>query len=375
MPPFFNMFKKIHGQEKAIELLERAITSNRVAQAYLFSGPKGVGKFTTALYFGMALNCLNEVKRRPCGECASCHKFLHFNHLDFLYLFPTPNMDFNEDGSFGNNKFIKEYEEFIENKKNSPWKEFFFSVNSEIRRDAIKVVQYKMSMANHEARYRICIIEDADMMNNNTANAFLKTLEEPPDNTVIILTTTQPERLLPTIISRCQQIKFNPIRRNVIQEYLQKEFGATHNIASSVAKLVNGNLELAINLLENSDSEARDFAWKLVTCCATKDDLAFLHIVNEFRAGRSPKFIVEFISNVSILLNDVIMLRNHPTEIVMPANIELYKLYYKQNQYIDEPLIDYIPILESMSISARGKVNPQLIVSEIYNRICGKLEK
>ncbi len=367
------MFKKIHGQDKAIELLERAITSHRVAQAYLFSGPKGVGKFTTALYFGMALNCLNEQKRRPCGECASCRKFLHYNHLDFLYLFPTPNMDFKEDGSFGNNKFIKEYEAFIDNKKRSPWQEFFFSVNSEIRRDAIRVVQYKMSMANNEAKYRICIIEDADLMNNNTANAFLKTLEEPPDNTVIILTTTQPERLLPTITSRCQQIKFNPVRRQIIQEHLMKEFGADPTIASSVAKLVNGNLELAINLLENSDSDARDFALKLVKCCANADDVEFLHIVNEFKTGRNPKFLVEFISNLSILLNDVVMLRNHPEEIVMPDSVETYKAFYKQNSMIDEALIDYIPELESMSKSARGKVNPQLIVTEIYYRICQKL--
>jgi DNA polymerase-3 subunit delta' len=367
------MFKKIKGQDRVIEMLEKAIEGRRVAQAYLFSGPKGVGKFTTALYFAMALNCRNEKKRRPCGECASCKKFLHFNHLDFSYLFPIPNMELKDDGTVGNPKFLKEYEAYLTNKKETPWKEFFFTTNSEIRRDSIRVLQNRLGMGTHEAIYRVCILEDADSMNNNTANAFLKTLEEPPANTVIILTTTQPERLLPTILSRCQEIHFHPINKSIIQEILQTEFMADANLASSLAKLVNGNLELAISLLDKSDSEARELAFKIVELIGLEKEEEFLNLLGTFKTGRNSAFMVELIANLSLLLSDVIMLKNHPEEVVIPANEEIYQKYYMINPSADDILIDVVPQLESMNQQARGKVNPQLIVIEIYNRITRRL--
>jgi DNA polymerase III gamma/tau subunit len=282
-------------------------------------------------------------------------------------------MDLKDDGSVGNQKFLGEYEDYLKNKKETPWNDFFFSTNSEIRRDSIRVLQNKLSMANHEAVYRVCIIEDADQMNNNTANAFLKTLEEPPENTIIILTSTQPERLLPTILSRCQQISFHPIKKETIQTILREEFMAEPTLASSLAKLVNGNLELAISLIDKSDSEARELAKRLVEIIASKDEIGFLMLVNEFKTGRNPAFMVEFISNLSILLSDVIMLKNHPIEVVIPSNVEIYQKMYYLNPFTDDVLIEFLPELESLNQQARGKVSPQLIIMEIYIRITNRL--
>ena len=84
------MFSKIKGQDKAISILQRAIENDKIANSYLFYGPDGVGKFTTALYFGMALNCHAILENRPCGLCPSCLKFLAYSHLDMVYVFPFP---------------------------------------------------------------------------------------------------------------------------------------------------------------------------------------------------------------------------------------------------------------------------------------------
>jgi len=89
------MFRNIKGQAGALKILKLALENNRVAQAYLFHGSDGVGKFTTALYFGMALNCLSKSEFRPCGVCASCRKFMALDHPDLIYLFPTPNLGLN----------------------------------------------------------------------------------------------------------------------------------------------------------------------------------------------------------------------------------------------------------------------------------------
>ena len=107
------MFRNIKGQAGALKILKLALENNRVAQAYLFHGSDGVGKFTTALYFGMALNCLSKSEFRPCGVCASCRKFMALDHPDLIYLFPTPNLGLNLDGEITKSEFIPEYAGYI----------------------------------------------------------------------------------------------------------------------------------------------------------------------------------------------------------------------------------------------------------------------
>ena len=92
------MFSKIKGQDKAISILKRAIVNDKIANSYLFFGPDGVGKFTTALYFGMALNCHSTLEKRPCGLCPSCRKFLSYSHPDMIYVFPTSKLDISLEG-------------------------------------------------------------------------------------------------------------------------------------------------------------------------------------------------------------------------------------------------------------------------------------
>ncbi|MCD4651742.1 MAG: DNA polymerase III subunit delta', partial [Candidatus Cloacimonetes bacterium] len=96
------LFSKIRGQQKAIKILEHALETGKCAQSYLFYGPAGTGKFTTALYFGMALNCLDESEARPCGVCLSCRKLINFSHPDFIFVFPSPNLEMTPEGDVKN---------------------------------------------------------------------------------------------------------------------------------------------------------------------------------------------------------------------------------------------------------------------------------
>ncbi|MFC1898409.1 DNA polymerase III subunit delta', partial [Candidatus Cloacimonadota bacterium] len=110
------MFKNILGQEKAISILTRAIENDKIANSYLFFGPDGVGKYTSALYFGMAINCHSKQKEMPCGICPSCKKFLSYTHPDSVYIFPSPKLDISVDGEIKSNKMLTEYEAYLENK-------------------------------------------------------------------------------------------------------------------------------------------------------------------------------------------------------------------------------------------------------------------
>jgi len=273
------LFDQIKGQNKAVELLMNSIKHNRIAQAYLFYGPEGVGKFTTALYFGMALNCLAAKNKAPCGICSSCHKFLEFSHSDFIYIFPTPAMQSQENGEL-DTKSVNLYLQYIENRKTQPWEQVFFEKNTEIRMIDIKRLQKHLELNQREGKFRICIIENADEMNQNSANAFLKTLEEPLDNTVIILTTINKQALYPTIVSRCQPVFFKPLSDKDIEEILIENHLATKQHARSCAKMAKGNFELAMRYLQDTENPARAIMLKIIDAVLNNDDLVLIeHIL------------------------------------------------------------------------------------------------
>ena len=266
------MFRQIVGQDHAIEIMKIAIANDRVAQAYLFHGNDGVGKFLSALYFGMALNCFSAGEYRPCGVCTSCRKFLNLDHPDFIYVFPTPTMKLTASGEIKDAQAFREYESYIDNKKNTPWKDYFFSSAVEIRKESIMMLQKRLELSISEANYRICIIEDADKMNINTANAFLKTLEEPPANTVIIMITERHNVLLPTIISRCQAIYFNPLSRKDTEHILRDRFDAESVKARTASLMANGNLKTAIRIVEDRSSPNRQMAVQMLEFASAKQE-------------------------------------------------------------------------------------------------------
>ncbi len=166
------------GQETVIQLIQKMVLSDRVGGSYLFTGPKGVGKTMTARFFAMAVNCLSTASR-PCGRCEACVKILKNIHPDFLTLSPEP-------------------------KKQT------------ISIEQIRLIQETLVFAPYEGKRRVVIIEPADRLGPEAANALLLTLEAPPAHTIFILVTATPYALLNTIRSRCQVIRFAPLSQKAL---------------------------------------------------------------------------------------------------------------------------------------------------------------
>jgi DNA polymerase-3 subunit delta' len=166
------VFSKIIGQPKAVKLLSRALAGNRLAHGYLFTGPAGVGKTTTALALAAGLFCEAPEKERPCGHCSGCLKFSSGNHPDFLTIRP--------DGAA-------------------------------IKIDQVRGLKKGLSFAPFEAGMRVVLIEDVQTMRREAGNSLLKILEEPPPDNLQLLIASESEPILPTIISRCQVIPFAPL--------------------------------------------------------------------------------------------------------------------------------------------------------------------
>ncbi|MDD4686762.1 MAG: DNA polymerase III subunit delta' [Candidatus Cloacimonetes bacterium] len=356
------MFRKIKGQKQVLYLLQNAIEQQRIAQAYLFHGGDGVGKFMTALYFGMALNCLSSSEYRPCGVCSSCHKFLSFEHPDFLYLFPTVNLKLSSEGEIKDADALKQYEAYIKNKKESPWLDYYFSGSTEIRKESISVLIKRLEYSIHEAQYRVVIIENADMMNTQTANAFLKTLEEPPDNTVILLITEKLPQIMPTIMSRCQPVYFKPLAQNVMQEILFESFQVDTIIAKSAARISGGNLKTAIRIAQNSVNSIRDKAFNFIRMASHKQ--SYEYYLQVMKHKESSDALRDLLAYLGIIANDLAVIHFAPSEITNLDQSEL--LFEIAHDTLPDRIPDYLLTLDNLSRKLDGNVNPTLIQLNLF---------
>lgn len=366
------MFKKIIGQDKVVEVLKNALHQNKVANSYLFYGPEGVGKFTTALYLGMAVNCHSVIEKRPCGICPSCQKFLSFSHPDFIYIFPFPKesgkSDISVEGEIKSEKILQEYEEYIENKVKTPWKEYFFSKNIGIRIASIRMLEHRIHLSPNEGNYKVCLIEHADTMTTQAANAFLKTLEEPPEDTIIILTTSRQNSLLPTIISRCQQLPFYPIPKSKIEKALLDSEAIEIFKAKMLARISNGNMEKALRLMEDDKIEIREQTLQFLRFVIDNDDLKFLELSNQFRTSTNLTKLQDMISQLIIWLSDIAYFKHQQSEITNLDKTEILETLYERNPEVEDYAPNLINFMEDMLQRLSGHVNPQLVIIEIYNR-------
>jgi DNA polymerase III subunit delta' len=206
------LFADIIGQEMAVALLARALEQG-ASHAYLFSGPPGVGKTEAALAFAAGLAC----PEGGCGACATCRRVQEGLHPDIEIISPEGNF---------------------------------------IRKEEISEINLHAAYRPYEARAKVYIFLEADSFNIEAANAFLKTLEEPPGHVHFILVTDRPERLLPTIASRCQSVAFSSVSVPVMAADLSGRFGLRPQEAALLARLAGGNLSYARELAA-SDSARR----------------------------------------------------------------------------------------------------------------------
>jgi DNA polymerase III subunit delta' len=186
-------FDDIIGQEKALLRLKGYVDSQMVDGAYVFAGPAGVGKALAALAFAKALNC-DTAGAYGCGQCVPCRKIDNGAHPDIHII---------DSGDEENNAVLQPGEG-----------------SSQIKIAAIRALQEDINYRPYEGRKKVFIINNAQQLNLESANAFLKTLEEPPRDSVIILVTDRPALLLPTVLSRCRIVKFYPMQRSVLKKTL-----------------------------------------------------------------------------------------------------------------------------------------------------------
>ena len=208
-------FDEVVGQKHIVKTLQNAVEKNRIAHAYLFCGPRGTGKTSIAKIFARTLNCTGE--KKPCMECENCRLSLAGTHPDIIEI------------DAASNNGVDEVRNLID----------------------------RVGYAPLEGKYKVYIIDEVHMMTSGAFNALLKTIEEPPEHVIFIFATTEPHKVLPTILSRCQRYDFSKVSHQDILDRLkwvceQENITAEESALSLIADLADGGMRDALSILDQT---------------------------------------------------------------------------------------------------------------------------
>ncbi len=254
-------FTELVGQEAIATTLTNAITTNKIAPAYLFTGSRGTGKTSSARILAKSLNCLNsnQPTAEPCGKCDVCQGITNGYSLDVIEIDAASNTG------------VDNIRELIE----------------------------KAQFAPVQCRYKVYVIDECHMLSTAAFNALLKTLEEPPKHVVFVLATTDPQRVLPTIISRCQRFDFRRIQVDAMVKHLsaialKENIQITSDAVTLIAQISQGGLRDAESLLDQlgllAGEITPDRVWDLVGSVSEQDLLGLMSAI----ATNNPESVLDY---------------------------------------------------------------------------------
>ncbi|HEY2847897.1 MAG TPA: DNA polymerase III subunit delta', partial [Pyrinomonadaceae bacterium] len=280
------MFSNLVGNTQAKHTLLRLITSGRLPNSLLFVGPGGVGKRQFALEAARTVLCRKKEAGEACGICSICTHIAEF-------VIPEPSDSTKDQFKhvfFGGSRDVGVV---------VPFRNFILV-------DASRDLEREVNFRPSDGVARFFIVDDADRMNENAANALLKTLEEPPPTSYIFLITSRPDSLLPTIRSRCQTLRFAPVGTQEIEDYLIHERALQHHEAALAARLARGSIGRAVHLNIEQFRTQRQRMFDVVRhAISTGDRAALLKISEELNDAKNKDAFPQNIDILESLIHDV----------------------------------------------------------------------
>lgn len=318
-------FEEVVGQRQIVKTLTNAIARNRIAHAYLFSGPRGTGKTSIAKIFARTLNCTGDHK--PCGVCENCKAALSGSHPDIIEIDAASNNGVDE------------------------------------VRNIIDRISYSPMLG----KYKVYIIDEVHMMTSGAFNALLKTIEEPPEDVIFIFATTEPNKVLPTILSRCQRFDFSKVSDPDIVYRLKQiceaeKIDADEESLSLIASLADGGMRDSLSILDQCSAFAGDdkitpLLIREIYGVVTSEDIGKIFadltpekaddaVASLMQINSQGMDLKRFTADLISLLKDSLLLDYSPqTELIAPARKQVLSQYFQpssssQRRYLLKTLMD-----------------------------------
>lgn len=345
-------FYDIVGQEHITTTVKNQILNNRIAHAYLFCGTRGTGKTTTAKVFAKALNCLDLKDGEPCNKCDMCRKINEGLAIDVTEL------------DAASNNGIDKIRDIIDDVKYPP----------------------------QEAKHKVYIMDEVHMLSIGAVNAFLKTLEEPPNNVIFILATTDPQKLPITILSRCQRFDFKRINNNEITERLRKIVNEQNALADDkslnlIARVSDGAMRDALSILDQAISMGNgavqydvlvsmlglvtnDNLFNLTNSVTQRNIEKSISIIDEVvYAGKD---IYLFIKDLIAHYRNILMAKvtNNPEEVLDMSEENISLIKEQASKIRAEEVMRYIRILQETESNAKISKQARLYLELAIIKMC-----
>jgi DNA polymerase-3 subunit delta' len=280
-------FVSIPGLTDVKKLLIDAAKSNHTAHAQLFVGAEGALNLPLALAYATYLHCQNKGEDDACGTCAACSKNAKFIHPDTHFVFPLSNVKGDKDEERFKADIMKSWRVFLLEQpfgNLDDWTNYYGGEDKQalISREESREIIKTLSLKPFESPHKVMIIWQPELMHTSAANGILKILEEPPPHTYFILITNSADKLLPTIISRTQIVSVPLLTDAELESRLTGQFGIEKNRAEKISQLADGNINLALKLLENEEDNNTQRFTEWMRACFKKSYMSMVTMADDY---------------------------------------------------------------------------------------------
>jgi len=360
------MWNNIIGQERVKKILKTMYSSGRIPHSFIFHGTEGTGKDAAAIEFAKLVNCDDpDADAGSCGNCRSCRQINSLTSVNFRYIMALPSgkteIENGEDKAGSDKDDGDIFSSELKKKFNDPYYRISIPKAKTIKIESIRQIKNDIYYTVQKGKKKTFIISNAEQMSTEASNSFLKILEEPPGDALLILTTSKPNSLLPTITGRCQKIKFETLNNEELGNFILKNYPDVGDEERTLlVNLSNGSLTMLKSIIENNLMALRDKVIDHLRSLIANNYLRLSQIISEITADKDREFVRQYLNLMVLWFRDLAVQKSGNEELLInrdkTENVNNFLNRFDCNEY------EIINMLESFISDIDKNVNLELML-------------